>query len=586
MAIAEDASLLAAGQSGPQNDGFGAKYNLLDKNGSTEPDRQDVLSVLAAPKPMRTLSSPTVSSEALKRQRDELGAPSNTSATVDKNIGGKAACMFVDDCDTGSQLRKAISHLFGRNKTCTLKIPEMVWVYYCRKHYQRVRYRNAKTYPITQMELVQTQIERLKAWSDRNRATGKGPYINSWTLSLRKREEKRLQGDGRRSEKGKEPYEVGAGHIPAWIIEELGEGFDTERMFKIAGRLHEEIMSGALTQVPEIEFLPDIVGDDKDKETTKSTRQRRQNSSTCVTRTSKRKATTDFHAMTQPSPAYHDMDYAGHGQDGEYDAEGAVSTSGKRPRTSRAASFLDGPSNSYTTASYFPARAENVVPKIQPTNYEHSRYAHNVGSGRLGHTHPVQSHARAASYSSVPPESEYASEPYYRPQKPPGYGQVPLHFSGSQSSASPPPMLPSITRQMHNASISYERHESAPRGARPQTRRPSRPMHQRSTSAFNPGRRCVPMSSRPSSSGNGEAVGHARYEMNRQVPPPAMYGPGHHGPQSSTEGDWRHHQYRGRPTWTSNYTHPAPSLPSNHTQYSNPHDPSYGSPFPRENDSS
>lgn len=41
----------------------------------------------------------------------------------------EARCMFVNDCQTGSQLRKAISHLFGRNKACTLRIPKQVWVY-------------------------------------------------------------------------------------------------------------------------------------------------------------------------------------------------------------------------------------------------------------------------------------------------------------------------------------------------------------------------------------------------------------------------------------------------------------------------
>ncbi|KID76346.1 ORP1 like protein, partial [Metarhizium brunneum ARSEF 3297] len=581
MAIAEDTSSLAVGQSSPQNEELiGTKYNVLDHTDNSETDCQDERHIIAGPKPIRTLSSPAVSSSALTKEHSQLTKPSNPSTTQAEDLDGKTACMFVEDCDTGSQLRKAISHLFGRNKTCTLKIPKMVWVYYCRKHYQRVRYRNAKTYPITQMELVQTQIERLKAWSDRNQATGEGPYINSWTLSLRKREEKRLQGDKRRHERGTEPPEVGTGHIPAWIIEELGEGYDTERMFQIAGRLRKEIKSGILTQVPEIEFLPDIVGDDKDKETTKSARQRRQNSSTSITKTPKRKAP-DFQVMTQPGPMYHDMGYAGYVHDGGYDAEDVVSPSGKRPRTARAAAFLAGPPNPYTASSYLagsegPPRAQNVVPKIQPMDY-HNPYAHSVNSGRFEHTHPVQGHVRVASYNCVPSASEYAPEPYYQHHRAPGYGHVPVHFSGSQSSPNSPPMLPSITAQMNSTSISYPRHGSPLSGARSHTRGSARPMHQRSASAYTPGRRAVPMLGRPSSSGNGHTMEHARYEANRHVPPPAMYDGGHHGTQSYAEGDLRHHQY-GKPVWDSTYAPPVPPLPNLHNQYSYAHGPSYGSP--------
>lgn len=169
-------------------------------------------------------------------------------------------CMFVDDCQTGSQLRKAISHLFGRNKACTLRIPKQVWVYYCRKHYQRIRYRNAKTYPLNQMYLVKMQINRLSRWSDENQRQGVGPYIKLWTLALRKREQSRLDKEAGAADEGDDdPQETPTGSAaPEWIIQSLGTGYTTEQMVEIADRLYLEIENGTLGQVPEVEFLPDI----------------------------------------------------------------------------------------------------------------------------------------------------------------------------------------------------------------------------------------------------------------------------------------------------------------------------------------
>ncbi|KAM0254947.1 hypothetical protein ACHAQJ_006255 [Trichoderma viride] len=170
-------------------------------------------------------------------------------------------CMFVDDCQTGSQLRKAISHLFGRNKACTLRIPKQVWVYYCRKHYQRIRYRNAKTYPLNQMHLVKMQINRLQKWSDDNQRQRSGPYIKLWTLTLRKREQNRLDKEGGPTDEvDDDALEVQTGSAaPEWIIQRLGTGYTTEQMLQVAERLHQEIEDGVLGQVPEIEFLPDII---------------------------------------------------------------------------------------------------------------------------------------------------------------------------------------------------------------------------------------------------------------------------------------------------------------------------------------
>jgi hypothetical protein len=219
--------------------------------------------------------------EADLQTQDQVSDPASDIVPLiqtDRNMGRKVSldalsaasaapleeeprCMFVEDCQTGSQLRKAISHLFGRNKACTLRIPKQVWVYYCRKHYQRIRYRNAKTYPLNQMHLVKMQINRLQKWSDDNQHQGSGPYIKLWTLTLRKREQNRLYKEGGPADEGDDdgPETQNGSAAPEWVIQRLGTGYTTEQMLEVAERLHQEIEDGILGQVPEIEFLPDIV---------------------------------------------------------------------------------------------------------------------------------------------------------------------------------------------------------------------------------------------------------------------------------------------------------------------------------------
>ncbi|KAL7923671.1 hypothetical protein ACQKWADRAFT_40528 [Trichoderma austrokoningii] len=204
------------------------------------------------------VSDPASDIALLAQQDRGMGGEIQLDAPVEE----EPRCMFVDDCQTGSQLRKAISHLFGRNKSCTLRIPKHVWVYYCRKHYQRIRYRNAKTYPLNQMHLVKMQITRLQEWSENNRRQGSGPYIRLWTLTLRKREQNRLDKEVGPADEGDDDAALEAqtgSAAPEWVIRRLGTGYTTEQMLEVAERLYQEIKDEVLTRVPEIEFLPDIV---------------------------------------------------------------------------------------------------------------------------------------------------------------------------------------------------------------------------------------------------------------------------------------------------------------------------------------
>ncbi|KAM3455425.1 hypothetical protein MY3296_002405 [Beauveria thailandica] len=440
----------------------------------------------------------------------------------------EAYCMFVKDCDTGSQLRKAISHLFGRNKACTLRIPKHVWVYYCRKHYQRIRYRNAKTYPLNQMELVKLQIMRLQAWSEENRKRSSGAYIRMWTLSLRKREQSRIEngGGGVIEDAAAHDARSTAGTaVPEWLIQRVASGYTTEAILDVADRLHKEIKDGLLAQVPEIEFLPDIVEADSgagSKSSRNGRRQSRISSSGSGIRTPKRKApdSLDFArgdsvysasrggAYYPPPPHHHHHHQAHYMGEESYD----VSPSGKRARLVHggppygpprpdsaqlpplASALLYG---EMKPPSQGAARAPNVVvPRIQPPEYRRGSYNYGTAS---------------------PPDSYYPGQQ----QLPGGPARWDGHESSPHSARSEgayalsggpphhgPQSLPPLNAQFE---VRF------PRGAA-QHGPPSRPHHWRSASDYIPGdHRGAPMPGRPLSSGHDAPYQH-------HPPPPPGYG--------------------------------------------------------------
>lgn len=190
-------------------------------------------------------------------------------------------CMYIEDCDTNSTPRKAISHLLGRNKMCTRLIPAHVWVQYCRKHYQRARYRNMGGWPPLQCELVQEQIKRLEVWSKDNTKRGDGPVVKDWTLALRKREQSRRDrlakiaakgaaGDSKeesdaeiddispvRGDRSDNPPQA----VPEWLLEMVGSGYSSAEISSIFDRIHNAILNKELPNMPDIEILPNIIVD-------------------------------------------------------------------------------------------------------------------------------------------------------------------------------------------------------------------------------------------------------------------------------------------------------------------------------------
>ncbi|ELR07867.1 hypothetical protein VC83_09496 [Pseudogymnoascus destructans] len=188
-----------------------------------------------------------------------------------------STCMFKEGCDTGSQPRKAVSHIFGRNKMCTRLIPEHVWVRYCRKHYQRSRYREPKNWPRCQCDLVQKQIQRLEEWSAENERREEGGVVRSWGLAVRKREQKRLDDLALSKARGGRgnPY-VGnyedvdpsapATAVPLWLRSLCGKTYSTLDIRDIFNRVHQELLNSPSPVFPDIEILPHITLDGDESE--------------------------------------------------------------------------------------------------------------------------------------------------------------------------------------------------------------------------------------------------------------------------------------------------------------------------------
>lgn len=183
------------------------------------------------------------------------------SSVADPNdITGPPKCSYCVDCQTKSPLRKVVSHIFGRNKAETRAIPKNVWVYYCRKHYQRSRYRNPKGFAVLQCELVRRQIARLQAWDG----------VQSWSVKVRqpkagKKPEASPLADGSNEDADSEIAEESQGLETAdsgstaegreWLTRYEGENRTMEEIKLLIEDIERNVdMSGGT--FPDVELLP------------------------------------------------------------------------------------------------------------------------------------------------------------------------------------------------------------------------------------------------------------------------------------------------------------------------------------------
>ncbi|KAI5860126.1 hypothetical protein GGS23DRAFT_607102 [Durotheca rogersii] len=341
------------------------------------------------------------------------------------------SCRYQAKCDTGSQLRKAISHIFGRNKTCTRSIPSHVWVYFCRKHYQRSRYRNAHEWAKVQCDLVQEQIRRVQKWSDDNKRTGQPGVVQDWSLSMRKREQNRVQekSNRKRPHPGDSDDEdddmqdsamLNGTAVPEWLRSKCGSGYSTAEIEEIVARLKQEMEETGMTQIPDIEILPNIPTEASGPSGAKAPLKRRTNGGGGVHR---RSQSVGVSLLPESQPMARRVSQPPYWQQ-EYDI--LPPPTEKRQRTSDAPPYnnLYGLSGRPTLAP--PRQVHNLTHRpgfnnMQESRVQESYYSNGEEAGNPGHgygrdSNMRESRARESYYSS----SEEARNPGH------GYGYWPL----------------------------------------------------------------------------------------------------------------------------------------------------------------
>ncbi|KAL5118839.1 hypothetical protein ACEQ8H_003161 [Pleosporales sp. CAS-2024a] len=156
--------------------------------------------------------------------------------------------------------RKVISDHFGRNKACTRDISS--WPLFCRKHYQRATY-NKPLWQLRKLELIYHQLDVIE-----QEFPG-----TTYNVALKKSEAARLEKyclmvmSGRSAEEAAAATAPTKGkhfEAPITILRELymdmGEGRSIDYVKTVVQKIHAQIKDGDTTQVPSIEFLPNLGG--------------------------------------------------------------------------------------------------------------------------------------------------------------------------------------------------------------------------------------------------------------------------------------------------------------------------------------
>ena len=170
-------------------------------------------------------------------------------------------CQYTSHCNTGSHdYRKVISHIFGRNKKCTTQIPEHCWIIYCRKHYQRTRYRTNKAqirqYFRIQFDNLARQLTRMEKWGG----------VDSWTIGIRKKERDLLNAEDRRvaqlrASDGSVDYETVTDiqrSPERFLLRYIGENKSWHDVRNLVHRIQQEVERLGLRDLPGFELLPNI----------------------------------------------------------------------------------------------------------------------------------------------------------------------------------------------------------------------------------------------------------------------------------------------------------------------------------------
>lgn len=184
-----------------------------------------------------TQGDPHAKRRVINRDKDQ-GKPHEPKTDV-------KLCEFSSPCrmnpsPDGMHWRKVVSHIFGRNKASTKLFPDAVWVHYCRKHYQRARYR-ADQWPFTQCDLIVESLYRMEQWNG----------VLSFELTLRRREQDRDTGQmpsrnpalTRYLQSGRRHPTAVTAPVPDWLRNELGKNKSFNDIRRIVERVREYMVA-------------------------------------------------------------------------------------------------------------------------------------------------------------------------------------------------------------------------------------------------------------------------------------------------------------------------------------------------------
>ncbi|KAL8881671.1 MAG: hypothetical protein Q9192_007749 [Flavoplaca navasiana] len=196
-----------------------------------------------------SVSEDDVEDDVKEHDSDSLSDPdddqkNNTSVTIDPICSGEAD----GHCTLNSgDHRKVTSHVFGRNKRETHQIPEECWIKYCRKHYQRQKYRCPQDWFETQLLLVDGQLARLEAWGG----------VIDWTIQLRKKEREAVDKENH--------HQAIHGSLPAgtlsrerFLLPYLGQNKTFAEVREVVDVINKECDDTQNLTLPSFEFLPRI----------------------------------------------------------------------------------------------------------------------------------------------------------------------------------------------------------------------------------------------------------------------------------------------------------------------------------------
>lgn len=149
-----------------------------------------------------------------------------------------------DSSRDSSTDRKCITHLFGRNKTCTRQIPLEFFELHARKQYQRLHYTRSE-WPYEQLRLFNAVVKSLEGWG----------AVTGWNIVLKASVKAQIEKEDDGKASASEP-----GCVERFLLSYLGEEKSFSHVFSVASAIEEHLDETPKEKrvFPRVEFLPII----------------------------------------------------------------------------------------------------------------------------------------------------------------------------------------------------------------------------------------------------------------------------------------------------------------------------------------